>query len=319
MNIELSLCIPTCNRAALLARALDAALREACGQPVEICVSNNASGDATEQLLDSLSAVHPSLRYENRIQNIGIDRNILAALRMARGRYVLPIGDDERLAPGAVASILAELNAGPGLLILNGRYFSNGVPSAPRLPANLAGRTITGLSEAFALLWDQMPLGGFVAPRGYAESAFADRYLGTHHAYSGAIWDYLLDHFVPDQVTAVCTAEPLIEFHRVDKSWAPDAASIFFRQIPRWFDLLPNYYGGPAVTARREFQRRCASIRQLFRFRAARQISRANSNDCLRGFGYFARMRGCAIAMIPSSAAAAALRLAHRLPRWKTT
>ncbi len=316
MNIELSICIPTRNRAELLARSLDIALRQSSGLPVEICVSNNNSSDGTAAVLVAQAAIHPCLRYENRVQNIGIDRNILAALRMARGTYVLPIGDDERLAPGAVSAILEVLRSRPDLLILNGRYFVDGCFSDARLERNLRGRTLRRLNDAFVLLWDKMPLGGFVAPRGYAGPALADRYLGTHHAYSGAAWDFLLSRLRDiGQVAIVCMAEPLVEFHRVEKSWASDSGAIYFEQIPRWFDLLPKYYTTAAAIGRREFQGRCGRAVQLIHFRAARQISRANASAYFRNFGFCARLRAHAIALLPASVAAATIRLARRFPR----
>jgi glycosyltransferase involved in cell wall biosynthesis len=311
MTPELSICIPTYNRCELLARSLDVALLQSSELPVEICISNNASSDDTEDLLRSLARIHRRLRVENRAQNIGIDRNILAAVRMARGRHVLPIGDDEMFAPGAIASILAALRSQPDLMILNGRYVERGCFSGPRLAENLQGRTITSLLDAFVLLWDKMPLGSFAAPRGYASPRFADRYLGTHHAYSGAVWDFLLAGFkYTGRVAIVCTREPLIEFHRVEKAWAADSGAIHFEQIPRWFDLLPEYYKAAAVVGRREFQGRCATAAQLIHFRAARQISRANVSVWFRTFGFWARLRAHAAALLPTRAAAAAVRLA---------
>jgi glycosyltransferase involved in cell wall biosynthesis len=227
---ELSICIPTYNRAAILEESLEILVPQCVDRPVEVCVSNNASTDETAALLAS----YPRIWSQTLEQNIGIDRNILAALRMARGRYVLPIGDDETLIAHGVDSILAALRKRPDLLMLNGWRRAQ-----PHLPADLQGRCITDLREAFRLLWDKMPLGGFVIDREYAEPEYTDRYLGTHHAYSGAVWDYLLDQ---PQVRIDCMSHPVIEFRQVAKSWAADADVIRVQQIPKWFDLIPPYY-----------------------------------------------------------------------------
>jgi glycosyltransferase involved in cell wall biosynthesis len=238
----LSICIPTYNRARILEESLRTLLPQCAGGPVEICVSNNASTDDTA----SLEASYPGLRWQTRAQNVGIDRNILATLRMARGRYVLPIGDDEMLVTSGVDSILAALRTEPDLLMLNGWR-----KGRSHLPRSLQGRSITDLREAFRLLWDKMPLGSFVIAREYAKPRYSDRYLGTHHAYSGAVWDYLLRR---PQVRIDCMSCPVVEFRDVAKSWAADAEVILREEIPKWFELIPSYYRDAVAHARLKYQ-----------------------------------------------------------------
>lgn len=242
MNIALSICIPTRNRAKILEESLRTLLPQCVGRPVEICISDNASTDETAALL----AAYPEIRRQTRKWNIGIDRNVLAALRMARGLYVLPIGDDEMIAEHGIDSILAGLGSKPDLLMLNGWHRAR-----PHLPASLQGRTITDLREAFRLLWDKMPLGGFVVGREYAEPEYSDRYLGTHHAYSGAVWDYLLDQPL---VRIECMSHPVVEFREVSKSWAADTDTILRQQIPLWFGLIPAYYADAVEPSFRQFK-----------------------------------------------------------------
>ncbi|HWE53417.1 MAG TPA: glycosyltransferase [Bryobacteraceae bacterium] len=243
MNIELSICIPTYNRSKILAESLDLLLPQCVGRPVEVCVSNNASTDGTAAFL----AAHPEVRCQTNPWNIGIDRNILAALRMARGRYVLPIGDDEMIAARGVDSILAALRTEPAMLMLNGWRRGQ-----PHLPASLQGRSITDLREAFRLLWDKMPLGGFAIRREYAEPEYADRYLGTHHAYSGAAWDYLL---AQPQARVECMSHPVIEFREVAKAWAAQADTIRLQEIPLWFGTIPAYYAEAVEPSFRQFKK----------------------------------------------------------------
>ena len=74
--IELSICIPTHNRAALIEESLRQLVPQCDARPVEICVSNNASPDHTAVVLSR----YPQVRSITQLFNIGIDRNILAAL-----------------------------------------------------------------------------------------------------------------------------------------------------------------------------------------------------------------------------------------------
>jgi glycosyltransferase involved in cell wall biosynthesis len=258
MSPELSICIPTFNRARLLDESLQLLVPQCENRPVEICISNNASTDETSTVLAS----YPDIRSQTQPSNVGIDRNTLAALRMARGRYVLPIGDDELIGTRGIESILTALRTQPDMLVLNGWHRSR-----PHLPEALHDRTITHLHRAFELLWDKMPLGSFITRREYAEPRYADRYLDTHHAYSGAAWDYLLDL---DRVGIHCMAHPVIEFRQVRKSYAAYADIIHFKDIPRWFDLIPPYYSEVVAPSRRKYERRCRTLRALLHFGAIR-------------------------------------------------
>jgi glycosyltransferase involved in cell wall biosynthesis len=258
MSIELSICIPTFNRAKLLNESLQLLVPQCEGRPVEICISNNASTDETAAVLAS----YPDIRCQTQPLNVGIDRNTLAALRMAKGRYVLPIGDDELIGARGIDSILTALRTRPDMLVLNGWHRAR-----PHLPTALHDRTIVHLHRAFELLWDKMPLGSFVIPRAYAEPRYADRYLDTHHAYSGAAWDYLLDL---DRVRIHCMAHPVIEFRQVTKSYAAWADVIHFKDIPRWFDLLPSYYADVVVPTKRQYERSCRTLRARLHFGAIR-------------------------------------------------
>jgi glycosyltransferase involved in cell wall biosynthesis len=254
MSIELSICIPTYNRAHLLEQSLHSLLPQCADRPVEICISNNASTDDTAALL----ARYPSVRHLTQASNIGIDRNILAALNMATGKYVFPIGDDEIVTPYGIHGILEALRADPDMLMLNGCHGADA-----HLPAALHHRRITDLREAFKLLWDKMPLGGFIARREYAKPRYTDRYLGTHHAYSGAAWDYLLDI---GSVRIDCMSEPAVDFRKAPKSYAADLDVIHLKEIPRWFDLIPSYYADVVAPAKRGYLRSCRTPRALFRF-----------------------------------------------------
>lgn len=242
---ELSVCIPTYNRARILQRSLQCLLPQCVNRPVEVCISNNASTDGTAEFL----ARRANIRVTTQSSNIGIDRNTLAAIRMAKGKYALPIGDDEVLMPNGINTILQALRSFPDMLILNGDR----------------DLMVTDLRQAFAMFWDKMPLGGFVIRSEYAHPNYTDRYIGTHHAYSGGAWDYLLDR---KHVTIRSISQLAVDFRQVPKSYAAYADIVHFQDIPRWFDLLPEYYASVVIPARRKHRRICTTPRALLRFGA---------------------------------------------------
>ena len=105
----LSICIPTWNRAELLADSLEHLLFvHDLSFPVEIIVSDNHSTDGTMALLESYASKLP-LRIIRQHSNVGIVRNTLAAFRAARGTYSLYLADDDRLVPDALERLIALL------------------------------------------------------------------------------------------------------------------------------------------------------------------------------------------------------------------
>jgi len=117
----LSLCIPTYERADLLANLLTTLAREvtpALASAVEVLVSDNASGDHTRAVVESFRATIPNLRYHRHEQNLGSNQNFLSCMALATGRYVWLIGDDDQLAPGSVARLVALLGAHPAVQVV---------------------------------------------------------------------------------------------------------------------------------------------------------------------------------------------------------
>lgn len=112
----LSICIPTYNRAALLERNVGFHLREfrRLGVAFELVVVDDCSTDGTAAYLDSM-AHEPQLRVYRRLENSGFMSNYAYAMRRARGRYALFLGDDDLLIPDQVAEYLRILQADPQL------------------------------------------------------------------------------------------------------------------------------------------------------------------------------------------------------------
>jgi len=136
-GLLLSLCVPTYNRASLLAQALGAILAQvtpAMAGLVEVVVLDNASPDETPQVVARAQADFPgaAVRYVRRPENIGCDANFTDAPNQAAGEFVYLLSDDDVLLPGAVATLLGLLQAHPTLdaVALNTRPFRN-TPDEP--------------------------------------------------------------------------------------------------------------------------------------------------------------------------------------------
>ncbi len=109
----LSICIPTYNRADCLKQCLNT-ITSQCKDPfilnnVEIVISDNASIDATENVVKEFQANFTNIHYYKNSQNIGFDRNLVQVVDKSSGEYCLTLGDDDGLFPDSINHLLEEL------------------------------------------------------------------------------------------------------------------------------------------------------------------------------------------------------------------
>jgi len=93
-----SVCIPQYNRTSFVLEAC----RSLAGQTFrdfELCISDDCSSDGRErELLSFLEASGMAFVYRRQAENGRYDRNLRAAIALARGRYCVLLGNDDRLA-----------------------------------------------------------------------------------------------------------------------------------------------------------------------------------------------------------------------------
>lgn len=109
----LSITIPTWNRAKFLTetiRQLASELKSIESLAVEILISDNASIDETEDVVAYWVNKGVALRYVRNSENIGSDANIAQCFNLAKGKYVLILGDDDVFVDGALKTLLGLLN-----------------------------------------------------------------------------------------------------------------------------------------------------------------------------------------------------------------
>lgn len=120
MDIKLSICIPTYNRERFLADTLESIISQLDNDirsSVEICISDNASTDNTEDLVKKYSKGHPHIVYYKWQQNMGADRNYLKVVEIAHGEFCWLFGSDDVMMPGAIKCVLAELETQPDVVL----------------------------------------------------------------------------------------------------------------------------------------------------------------------------------------------------------
>lgn len=106
----LSVCIPTWNGSATVVRTLQAVLRQK-EVDLEIIVGDDDSQDDT---VGAVRSVHDSrIQLHAFADRAGIVGNWNRTLRLARGEYVVLLGQDDEVDPGWAASLLALLRTHP--------------------------------------------------------------------------------------------------------------------------------------------------------------------------------------------------------------
>ncbi|MHA4894104.1 glycosyltransferase family 2 protein [Pedobacter sp. PWIIR3] len=133
--------IPTFNGEAYLIQAIESVLtqlNESNSSDIEILISDNASTDQTELLVNKFVTAYPNIvRYHKNEVNVGFDRNVDNLFKMATGRYVEILGDDDYLENHTIDEILKVIrrDEGYGFLLLNVGFLN--ISTNTELAANL--------------------------------------------------------------------------------------------------------------------------------------------------------------------------------------
>ena len=115
-NPKISICIPTYNRVDSLINCLKSiaiAAKKHVGR-FEICVSDNGSDEGTSYIVEN-AAKPLEVNYRQNEKNIGIPRNFVQVVSMAKGEFVWLIGDDDLLLPDTFDRLLPLLDDSKGI------------------------------------------------------------------------------------------------------------------------------------------------------------------------------------------------------------
>ncbi len=132
---SVSVCIPTYNRAAILADRLERMAGMQAAFDIEICISDNASDSDTEAAIAPYRSRFAGFRYVRQPKLVSPTFNFYAAMRLATGDFIVQLGDDDCIDTQGIARCLELFAAEPQLNYIAGNcelYFfeqeqSNGI------------------------------------------------------------------------------------------------------------------------------------------------------------------------------------------------
>jgi hypothetical protein len=174
-NVEaptLSIAIPSFNRPRALAELLGSISEEvsACAPGlIEVCITDDASTDPdTLEVALEFAERHRYAALHVNASNIGLERNLMAACQPCRGDYLLLVGNDDVVAPGALATILDDIGAteAPVLLYSKRRIDIDGSPRADvegSIPIELS----PGETHLFSSVIDAARMQGLLSTLGF--------------------------------------------------------------------------------------------------------------------------------------------------------
>lgn len=113
MNPLITLIVPTRERADTLQFTLKTALAQTC-RDYEVIVSDNCSQDHTKQVVESFA--DERVVYVNTGKRLSMCDNWDFGLSHARGKYIIIIGDDDGVMPGAIDRLKAHISRHPSMI-----------------------------------------------------------------------------------------------------------------------------------------------------------------------------------------------------------
>ena len=311
MSPRLSLVIATRNRRARLGETLAAIESQMC-DGVEVLVADGASEDGTAEMLEGLATSRPWLRVLRLAANGGVDKDYDLAVCQSSGEWCWLFTDDDLPAPGAVARVLAALENGHDLVVVDAEVRDD------RCEAILRARQLpfttdrVYLSGDPALLADLGALLSFIGAVIIRRSLWLDRertrYYGSLFIHVGVIFQK------PLPGTTLAIAEPLMRIRYGVGGWTSRRARIWLFQWPELIWSFADY--PPEAKAAVCHPEPWRLLHRLVALRAVNGIDGVFYSEMLRPrLGPLQRILARLCATMPVSLANRLLILAHVLLR----
>jgi glycosyltransferase involved in cell wall biosynthesis len=254
---QLGICIPTYKRPDQLRQCVLSIIASAEPFAVPIFIADDSTDATNAEVIAELQGRYPHIVYERNAANLGIDRNILHSVDICRCEYAWLMGEDDRMKPEGVSTVLAHLaeaSEPPAFIAVN--YSSVDEHISYVIKERLMMISADCVEDADTFFRREAPaigfIGGCVINTALWRTVDPTPYLDTYFAHAGRI----LESVHGKQVSLV--AAPLV-LNRTGGAhvftWSDDAYGVF-EGWPRMVRLLEPLYGPEACCACLEsFQR----------------------------------------------------------------
>ncbi len=114
---KLSLCIPTYNFGRFIGETLDSILGQDGADEIEVIVVDGASTDNTTDVVTGLGNQYSQIKYFKLPAKGGIDTDMAKSVELATGEYCWLFSSDDTMIPGALRTVLNEIEQGNDLYL----------------------------------------------------------------------------------------------------------------------------------------------------------------------------------------------------------
>ncbi len=248
------------------ARMLDALMRElvptcrALGVP--IFVSDNGSRDATPEVCARWAAEWSGFRFQRHPTTLPIGENVMSAIAMSDAEYTWFAGDDDYLVPDRVVEVFRLLTErSPSAVVVHTvevprpDFVDLGAPVGEQLSALFAPRgvdppmvTYDAAASFFAAKHYRLPAPSVIYRTEPTLATDYARYLETHHAHIGALFDALAQEQQERgrvevlELREVCSVSLTVHDAHGKRNWSDIFRFLANEGFPRWFAMLPAIY-----------------------------------------------------------------------------
>lgn len=283
MGVLLSICIPTYNRSACLRVCLESILQSAEGiqDQIEILISDNDSTDDTNSVASKFSAQYPCIRYDRNSRNLGCERNVYKVVSSTATEYIWIVGDDDKIAPNAIPTILKHLESKYDLIVTDYAIYDKYI-AIQKLPSrfNLTdNRVFDDLDELMKVFGIQL---GYMSNLIMKKSVFLSTPFPEYEAFADYGFSIMYTVYAGLQPSAqvLYLADPLVH-NRADNSGNFDWYKYFVEGTSLTLDALRNKgYSKDAVRAAKHMNIKDYVIRDIL----------VRKRDDRETWGLFSRM-----------------------------
>src|SRR5574344_1679158 len=265
----LSICILTYNRADLLCETLRSFIKEAAPYNIPIYVSNNCSTDHTIEVVTQMQQEYQNLHLHTNAENLGFDRNAMAAVQMSQSQYCWLFSDDDAIKEGAIKAVISHMEKGYDLLIVNASDYDKNL-AQERVHSFWKDQDKIYQKGEHNQLFDDMVMyvtfvGCLVVNRQWWNSIEKDKYIGTAFVHLGTVFEYIVNR------KAYYISEPYIKMRGDNSSWIKNKFKILNFTLPQTFACLTEY--DTAVKLKHANINQQYSIKDLLRYKAICQYT----------------------------------------------
>jgi len=197
-NTKLGICIPTYKRPDQLRACVQSIIRSGRAHQIPIFISDDSTDNTNVAVIQELQSDYPHIIHNRNAQNLGIDRNILKSVDICTCQYTWLMGEDDRMIPAAIPTVLAVLEkTGADLPFIYVNYASvdetlKVVLHEQSLPLKQDQReTAEMFFETQA--WSIGFIGACIVNHRLWETSHRELYLGSYFAHVGMIIEFLKD------------------------------------------------------------------------------------------------------------------------------